>query len=296
MDGLFKIVLLLAAVPALLLFLKIFLPPVLHRMDGWRLHFALKSALPTAYYTLLSNIRLNTGRGEVHLDHVLVSPYGVFVIEACHLWGGISGASDRTWWSRRLFFSRLEFRNPLQKAMANIELLQDLLGLEAHQFHALVVFSSYATLKPGLPVNVTGMVGMLPFIQVRTERLIEYEEADRIAQLLQAGRLRPRRGTTASPAGSIKARYQRVSGPVGALAGIIFMAGLLHLGSSVLEGITGGNANTDVTMEESDAGQDLFVNNAPPPKIDLPAVADQHPVMKTGSAAAEAETNNTLPQ
>jgi len=173
MDGLFRFVLLLATLSAALLFLKIFLPTISAWVGRWRVRYVLAMSLPKPYYTTFDNVTLKTGRGIVHLDHLLVSPYGIFVIEACHLWGNILGSGNDPWWSRRLLFSEIKLRNPLQQAGADIELLQDLLGLEAHQFHTLAVFTCCNGFKSESPASVTKLGGMLPYIQVRTEKLIE---------------------------------------------------------------------------------------------------------------------------
>ena len=282
MDGLFKWVILLAAVPAALLLLKIFLPPLLHRVGSWRVRLALRSALPAPYYRQFNNISLDTGRGRVSLDHLVVSSYGLFMIEGCHLWGRINGSVDEPWWSRRFLWSDLTFRNPLHQARADVELLQDLLGLQSHQFHPLAVFTACSRFSPDSPVNVTRLGGMLPFIQVRTEQLLEFEDAERITQLLESRREKRRRPAVHGPLGSLRSRYEQVSGPVGALAGVILMAGLLYLGNSALE-------NLAETAQQDPAGTAQESTDMEPLAASVAALPATGPFLAAGSTVAEGD-------
>lgn len=208
MDGFLKIFLLLAAVAAFSTML-IFLLPSINKMAGkFIVRYKLKSSLPASYYTLLNDITLETSRGATLIDHILVSPYGLFVIETRHCSGWIFGSEDDAHWTRTFYRSKTRFQNPLRQNQSHIKALQELLGLDRSKFHSLVVFNGSACFRTPMPVNVTELGGLLPFIQVRTDKLIEFEEADRVAGIIRSRCLKPGRKSTAARIPSLKARQQ----------------------------------------------------------------------------------------
>lgn len=208
MDGFLKIFLLLAAVAALFTILKFLLPSINRIAGKFIVRYTLKSSLPASYYTLLNDITLETSRGASRIDHIVVSPYGLFVIENRHYSGWISGSEDEARWTRTFYRWKTRFQNPLRQNQAHITALQELLGLDRSKFHSLVVFSGSACFRTAMPVNVTERGGLLPFIQVRTDKLIEFEEADRVAGILRSSDLKTGRKSTAVRIPSLKARQQ----------------------------------------------------------------------------------------
>ena len=77
------------------------------------------------------------------------------------------------------------FRTPYAKNSGHIKALQQLLGFDASKFHSLVIFTGNARFKSPMPINVTRLGGLCPFMQIRTKLLIDYDEASRIAELIR---------------------------------------------------------------------------------------------------------------
>jgi hypothetical protein len=208
MDGFLRIFLLLAAVAAFLTLLKFLLPAINKIVSKFIVRYKLKSSLPASYYALLNDITLETSQGTSRIDHIVVSPYGLFVIESKHYSGWIFGSEDDAHWIRTFYRWKTRFQNPLRQNRAHIRALQELLGLDRSKFHSLVVFSGSARFRAPMPVNVTELGGLLPFIQVRTDKLIEFEEADRVAGVIRSSCLKPGRKSTTARIPSLKARQQ----------------------------------------------------------------------------------------
>jgi hypothetical protein len=97
----------------------------------------LKSALPDEYY-LLNNVIPPQGHGNV--DHVILSPKGIFVIETKNWGGKITCHADQ--WSRRR-------GNPSKQARINAHRIRNIIqSLEQFKsmkiwVEAVVVFSNY---------------------------------------------------------------------------------------------------------------------------------------------------------
>jgi len=211
MDGFLKIVLLLAVLPVFALLSKYFLPPIIGRVERWMVRFKLKASLPSSYYTLFNKVLLNHAEGARRIDHIVVSPYGIFVITARQLSGSIVGSERDARWTRILFRFRKRLQNPMFENGSHIEALQDLLGLDASRFHSLVIVTGNARFESPMPVNVTQAGGVLPFIQVRTDHLLGYEEAERAAGVIRSELLKAHKTTRAAKTSVIKTRLQHVS-------------------------------------------------------------------------------------
>ncbi len=296
MDGLFKIVLLLAIVPVFAILLKIFLPSIKGLVGELLVRYTLKSSLPASYYTVLNDVTLETKRGTTQIDHIAVSPYGIFVIETKHLSGWIFGSENDAQWTRTFYRSKVGFQNPLRQNHAHIKALQELLGLDYAKFHSLVVFTGSAEFKTPMPVNVTMLGGLRPFIQVRTEQLLDYDEVARINRMIRSRRLTPGRAATAAHIASLKAQQRSVTGmieearcfarhavttmiAIKAATGVVMMAAVLFFAGQALMNVGDMFNPSPVAEASSGSEQSPFLQNAPAPRIDLPGAAEQTPVV-----------------
>jgi hypothetical protein len=272
MDGLLLVFLLLALAAAVWLLLRPALPQVKGRIGEWRVRFALKRALPASHYTLFHDVTLRSGRAEngptAQIDHVVVSPYGVFVIETNNCSGWIFGSERDPHWTRVRFRSRLKFHNPLRQNQGHVRALQELSGLDASCFHPLVVFTGSAEFKTPMPARVTQLGGLVPFIQVRTQELIGFDEAQRVSGLLESSRLPPGIQTAAAQLAALRESHGKRFSAKQAMLGLGLMAALLLAAGSLVHHL----AETPGQYPSSggEAAPSPFAENAPPPRIVLP--------------------------
>ena len=96
-------------------------------------------------YKALHNIMLESAKGTSQIDHLVVSPYGVFVIETKNYKGWIYGREDEFYWTQVLSGNKNRFYSPLKQNEGHIKALQKLLGNVP--FHSIVVFSGGCQLK-----------------------------------------------------------------------------------------------------------------------------------------------------
>ena len=60
-------------------------------------------SLPETEYRVLSNVMLETSHGTTQIDHVVVSVYGIFVIETKNYKGWIVGSEYSETWTQNLY-------------------------------------------------------------------------------------------------------------------------------------------------------------------------------------------------
>lgn len=111
--------------------------------------------LDTTVYKPVKNITLQLNDGSTtQIDHVLVSKYGIFVMETKNMKGWIFGSEHQKQWTQQIYKEKYYFQNPLHQNYRHIKALEEVLHLPAESFISLVVFVGECTLKTGMPNNV----------------------------------------------------------------------------------------------------------------------------------------------
>ena len=144
--------------------------------------------LDTRVYHSLNDVTLPAAEGTTQIDHVLVSRFGIFVIEAKNMDGWIFGSERDAQWTQNLYGNKTRFQSPLRQNYRHIAVLSEFLGLPQTAFHSVVMFWGDATFKTPLPDNVLNR-GYARYIQSKTEVLFTDEEVAQIIEAIQKGRL-----------------------------------------------------------------------------------------------------------
>lgn len=144
-------------------------------------------------YRLLSNLLLKTEQGFEHIDHLVISPYGLFIIEVNNLSGTILGEENDLNWHQALNWRVKTFANPLAENQAHLEVLNMWVNLDkALPIYSFVTFNRRCDLKV-----ISGFVffdtDILTVIRKRSQRevLSESEVLKIYAQIEQVNILDP---------------------------------------------------------------------------------------------------------
>jgi len=117
-------------------------------------------------YRRLHNVTLNTPDGTTQIDHVFLSPYGIFVLETKNLSGWIFGSEKQAQWTQKLYKRTFKFQNPLRQNYKHLKALEATLGVNPEHLHSVVTFVGGSTFKTEVPANVTQGIGLYPLYQV----------------------------------------------------------------------------------------------------------------------------------
>jgi restriction system protein len=111
--------------------------------------------LPSSLYKVIANTTIEVLDGTTQIDIIVISPFGIFVIEAKNYSGYIYGSSKRKTWTQVLNRnSKYSFQNPLHQNYRHIKALAITLGLSDQIFHSIIVFNSQCKLKGSYPINI----------------------------------------------------------------------------------------------------------------------------------------------
>ncbi len=177
--------------PLALLVVYVGSPRFLGTIGSSRVRRILKAALEKNRYTVISDLTLPAGGGTVHFDHIIVSQYGIHVIDTVHRSGWISGAEPQARWRQKLLGHFRTFDNPVHANYLRVQALERLLQLPLSRFHSVVVFSGHRGFKTTMPKNVVSGNKLIQKVRADSRQLLAPEEADRVVLTLQDAALKP---------------------------------------------------------------------------------------------------------
>jgi len=164
-----------------------------------------KFCLDKSKYHLLKNVTLPTEDGTTQIDHIIVSRFGIFVVETKNLKGWIFGSEKQPMWTQKIYRHSSKFQNPLRQNYKHIKTLESALEIEAEKFFSLIVFVGDSTFKTPMPDNITYGYGYIRFIKSKTDHVLDDDQVQKIVEKIQQGRLQPSIKTHIDHARHVKA-------------------------------------------------------------------------------------------
>lgn len=152
-------------------------------------HLILKLRLPRDTYHLIKDVTLPTEDGTTQIDHILVSKYGIFVIETKNMKGWIFGSSHQNQWTQKIYQHTSRFQNPVRQNYKHIKTIEKLLNIHADSIFSVIVFIGDSTFKTEMPDNVTYAGGCIRYIKSHAEVIFTTEQVLEIVSAIEGGRL-----------------------------------------------------------------------------------------------------------
>lgn len=164
----------------------------------------IRQKLNPLIYVDLHNVTLPTKDGSTQIDHLIFSPYGLFVLETKNYQGWIFGTEKQARWTQQIYKKRTSFPSPLRQNYKHTKTLQDLLGLDAEHVHSVVAFVGDCEFKTEMPAHVTRGNGFVAYIQSFTQTVWQPEQMQALLDKLEAVRLQPGRATNRQHVAHVK--------------------------------------------------------------------------------------------
>lgn len=150
-----------------------------------------KLMLDKTQYHLIKNVTLPTQDGSTQIDHIILSVYGLFVVETKNMKGWIFGHPEQKRWTQKIYKHSSQFQNPLHQNYKHVKTLQSLLGVSDEKIFSLIVFVGEAKLKTPMPDNVTHLGGYIRFIKAKKQAVFSQTQVSEIIHKIQADQLTP---------------------------------------------------------------------------------------------------------
>lgn len=103
--------------------------------------------LPKDKYIILNDIMIKSNKGTHQIDHIIISKYGIFVVEMKNYYGLITGEEHQNKWTQHLGKNKYYFNNPIHQNYGHIKALEELLNLREDKFISIICISNQAKLK-----------------------------------------------------------------------------------------------------------------------------------------------------
>lgn len=141
-------------------------------------------------YHLLNHVTLPFEGGTTQVDHILVSRFGVFVIETKDYKGWIFANAKSASWTQVLFNGKFEFQNPVFQNLLHVRAVRELLDfLPADAVKSIVVFTGDAEFRTEVPDGVFGLPGFLEHVGAQKDEVMSVNRVQFCVGRLEMARL-----------------------------------------------------------------------------------------------------------
>ncbi len=160
-------------------------------------------------YHLMNHVTLRMADGTTQVDHILVSRYGVFVIETKDYSGWIFGGATDQRWTQVHFRQKFPFQNPILQNYRHVRAVQALLEfLPPNAVRSVVVFAGSAEFKTDIPPGVVLVDELASFIRSHTTELLSLNRVQFCVGRIETERLAISKETDVEHVESVQRRLR----------------------------------------------------------------------------------------
>lgn len=150
--------------------------------------------LPDSEYVVLNDLTITDRNGRTtQIDHVVISRFGIFVIETKCYKGWIFGDEKGKVWTQSLSCGRgwtaetekHTFQNPIRQNWRHIFVLSERLDLPMQLFRNVVVFAGESTFKTFVPGNVMHEYELPGYVKSFDRELLGQQTVNEISEKLR---------------------------------------------------------------------------------------------------------------
>ena len=138
-------------------------------LGEWQVNLLIKFFLDKNEYHLIKNVTLPTDDGTTQIDHIIVSKYGIFVVETKNMKGWIFGSANQKQWTQQIFKYKSKFQNPLHQNYKHVKTLEACLNAKSVSIFSVIIFIGDSTFKTKMPYNVRFARGGIEYINSKRD-------------------------------------------------------------------------------------------------------------------------------
>lgn len=168
----------------------------------------LSSCFSSPDYHLMNHITLPQGQGTTQIDHILVSRFGIFVIETKDYKGWIFANANHASWTQVVFKKKFKFQNPIFQNQLHIRAVRELLDfLPPEAVKSVVIFTGEAEFKTRMPEGVFSLKGGLNHIRHFETEVLSQNRLQFCVGRLETARLMITRATDVQHVQALQRRH-----------------------------------------------------------------------------------------
>lgn len=146
----------------------------------------LRKGLPEGEYEILNNIYLPIADGATtQIDHVVVSCFGVFVVETKNYTGWIFADAASKVWTQAIYHTKNTFQNPIRQNYRHVCAIADNLGIPKEYIRGVVAFTGDCEFKTPMPDGVVYSRRLADYIKSFATPILKEREKEEIIAALR---------------------------------------------------------------------------------------------------------------
>lgn len=170
---------------AAVLFFKIYSPLIKGKWGEMKVAGIL-ALLPNDDYKVIHDVIIQTNGYTSQIDHIIVSIYGIFVVETKNYSGWITGYENSKHWMQNIYGHKNSFYNPIKQNKSHILALKNELYIIEDNFIPIIAFSSNCSLKVETTTPIIYISEIYSEIRRYTEIKFDRTQLDDIVERIRA--------------------------------------------------------------------------------------------------------------
>lgn len=139
-------------------------------------------------YKVYNDIYVPTKNGTNQIDHVIISQYGIFVIETKNYKGWIYGKEDNPNWTQNIFGKKYNLLNPILQNRSHIKALKHIFPYySCNKYISIIVFTRAPKIKVKLNTDhhIIYLSDLIPCINKYNEQVFTDEQVVHLCETLE---------------------------------------------------------------------------------------------------------------
>ena len=167
-----------------------------------------RSKFDSPNYHLMNHLTLSLKDGTTQIDHILISRFGIYVIETKDYKGWIFANPKQATWTQVLFKSKFKFQNPIFQNLRHIRAVEELLDfLPSGAIKSAVVFTGDAEFKTEVPSGVFDLAAFVHHLRSHSSEVLSANRVQFCIGRLEMARLAITRQTDIEHVQSLARRH-----------------------------------------------------------------------------------------
>ena len=146
--------------------------------------------LPEDKYKVINNFLIPNNGHTTQIDHIVISIYGIFVIETKTYKGQIYGGENSEYWTQNIYGNKYQFRNPIHQNYGHIKAIKNILSeYPSIPYISIIAFSREANLNTSSSTPVIYWNQIRVVIAQFENRIMTERQVELITNLLLASNI-----------------------------------------------------------------------------------------------------------
>lgn len=142
-------------------------------------------------YHFFNDLIFPENEGTTQIDHLIVSEYGIFIVETKNMKGLIYGNPYQKNWIQWLSSGKYPFQNPFRQNYKHKMCIEKLLKIESDVYFDVIVFMECAKFPKGQPDHVFYPNEFIEFVKSKTKTVLSGNEIDMILSAVESSMVEP---------------------------------------------------------------------------------------------------------